>query len=113
MTNQEYYMTLPHDMSGSMSKNRFRIELLWGISKMLDAYENGDFTMVFDYVCDIELHVADGFEFYQLKTHSGNSSYTCRSLTKVKGEGSVIGKLYALNKGNVGERIKSKIASSI
>lgn len=53
------------------------MELLWGISKMLDVYDTSDFTMVFDYACDIELHLADGFEFCQIKKHSGNKSYTC------------------------------------
>lgn len=50
MNNREYYLSLPHDMSGSMSKDRFRMELLWGISKMLDVYDTSDFTMVFDCV---------------------------------------------------------------
>lgn len=48
MNNREYYLSLPHDMSGSMSKNQFRMELLRGISKMLDVYDTSDFTMVFD-----------------------------------------------------------------
>ena len=61
-------MLLPHDLSGSMSKNRFRVELLWGIDKMLDMCDTSDFTMVFDYTCDIEIHFTDKFEFYQIKT---------------------------------------------
>ncbi len=100
MNCQDYYLSLPHDMSGSMSKNRFRMELLWGISKMLDLYDNEDFTMVFDYACDIEVHIANGFEFYQIKTHSGNKSYTWKKLTKINGEGSILGKLYILDKSN-------------
>ena len=36
MNREAYYLSLPHDLSGSMSKNRFRIELLWGVSKILD-----------------------------------------------------------------------------
>lgn len=112
MTNEEYYMTLPHDMSGSMSKNRFRIELLWGISKMLDVYEKGDFTMVFDCACDIELHVTDGFEFYQIKTHSGSRSYTCKKLTTIKGEGSILGKLYVLKKATGNKALKLAIVSN-
>ena len=52
-----YYLSLPHDLSGSRSKNRFRAELLWGVSKILDLMEEDqDFTMVFDYACDIEVH---------------------------------------------------------
>lgn len=109
---QDYYLSLPHDMSGSMSKNRFRLELLWGICKMLDTYDSGDFTMVFDYACDIELHVKDGFEFYQIKTHSGRKPYTCARLTNVVGEGSILGKLYVLNKSQPGIQIKLAIVSN-
>ena len=54
------------------------MELLWGISKMLDVYNIEDFTMVFDCACDIELHIADGFEFYHIKTHKDNKTYTCK-----------------------------------
>ena len=39
----ETYMSLPNDLSGSASKNRFRLELLWGISKMFDIYDKDDF----------------------------------------------------------------------
>ena len=47
-------MGLPCDLSGSRSKNRFRLELLWGISRMLELMESAnDFTIVFDLVCDI------------------------------------------------------------
>ena len=31
-------MGLPDDIAGSISKNRFRIELLCGISKMIDRF---------------------------------------------------------------------------
>lgn len=112
MDNREYYLSLPHDMSGSMSKNRFRLELMWGISKMLDVYDSGDFTMVFDYACDIELHVADGFEFYQIKTHNGKASYTWKKLTTVKGEGSILGKLYVLNKCDPNVKISLAVVSN-
>lgn len=102
-----YYFKLPYDMSGSMSKNRFRLELLWGVGRMLDLMEEDkDFTMVFDLVCDIEVHYQDGFEFYQIKTHKNTKSYTTRSLTKVTGEGSILGKLYALHD----EEHKTKLA---
>lgn len=112
MNNREYYLSLPHDMSGSMSKNRFRMELLWGISKMLDVYDASNFTMVFDYACDIELHLADGFEFYQIKTHSGNKSYTWKKLTTVKGEGSILGKLYILNQNSPNTKLKLAVVSN-
>ena len=92
-----YYLSLPHDLSGSRSKNRFRAELLWGLSKILDLMEEDqDFTMVFDYACDIEVHYENGFEFFQIKTHDRCKSYTTKRLTKVKGENSILGKLYVL-----------------
>ncbi len=101
MNQAEYYMGLPFDLSGSRSKNRFRLELLWGVSKMLELMESSDdFTIVFDYVCDIEIHLDSGFEFYQIKTHKeGQTKYTPSSLVKIKSgeEGSILGKLFVLN----------------
>lgn len=99
---KEQYMSMPYDLSGSRSKNRFRVELLWGIDKMLKLMENDKpFTMVFDYVCDIEVHMEDEFEFYQIKTHSkSQSAYTTTSLTKKESknsQGSILGKLFVLN----------------
>lgn len=109
-----FYLTLPHDSSGSMSKNRFRLELLWGISKMLDIMETDqDFVMVFDYVCDIEVHYEDGFEFFQIKTHGRNKAYTTKSLTKIEGEGSILGKLYILNKEAENQNIHLALVSNI
>ena len=62
-------MNLPKDLSGSISKNRFRLELLWGISKIIDAHkEEDDYTVIFDFKCDIELHRQDEMCFYQIKT---------------------------------------------
>ena len=94
-------MGLPCDVPGSRSKNRFRLELLWGISRMLELMESAnDFTIVFDLVCDIEVHLDNGFEFYQIKTHKESQpKYTAKSLVKVKeGEqGSILGKLFVLN----------------
>ena len=97
MEGKNFYMSLPHDLSGSRTKNRFRLELLWGISKILDLLDNEDFTVVFDYACDIEIHIKNEFDFYQIKTHSGTSSYTKKNLTKIDGENSILGKLYLLN----------------
>lgn len=93
-------MSLPHDLAGSRSKNRFRVELLWGVSKFLELMETSDnFAMIFDYVCDIEIHFEDGFEFYQIKSRA-NKSYTTKQLVKVSGEGSILGKLYILLHNN-------------
>ena len=92
-----YYMNLSYDLSGSMSKNRFRYELLWGLRKMLYLFkQEKEFTVVFDYVCDIEVHLDTHFEFYQLKTQNKNS-YTIDKPTKIKDKTkSILGNLYLL-----------------
>lgn len=113
----EYYEKLPYELSGSISKNRFRIELLWGVSVMLDLMkEDKDFTIVFDYVCDVEIHYQDGFEFHQIKTHGPNESpYSARNLTRKESKhatGSILGKLYALNK-DADDNIKLVLVSNI
>ena len=99
MKTNEQYMSLLSDMSGSISKNRFRIEVLWGISKMFDMYkEYEDFTVVFDNVCDIEIHLQEGQEYYQIKSNKIASpkpiSYYLR---KPKNSNSIFGKLVILN----------------
>lgn len=100
MGQSDLYMKKKHDLSGSRSKNRFRLELLWGISKMLELMKTtDDFTVVFDYVCDIEVHKSGKFEFYQVKTHTESQPhYTSKSLVRYKKgqEGSILGKLFAL-----------------
>lgn len=114
LDNSIYYLSLPHDSSGSRSKNRFREELLWGISKLLDLMETDqDFTMVFDYVCDIEIHYMNGFEFFQIKTHGNFRTYTTKNLTKVEGEGSILGKLYVLAKDAPDRRISVAVVSNV
>lgn len=96
-----------------MSKNRFRLELLWGISKMLDLMEEDlDFAMIFDFVCDIEVHFQDGFEFYQIKTHKNTKAYTTKALTKVSGEGSILGKLYVLH-DDTNQTVKLAVVSNV
>lgn len=64
------YMGTAPDLSGSVSKNRFRSELFWGIDRLLTCLDSGidSFAVVFDYRCDIELHLDDRYEFYQVKT---------------------------------------------
>src|SRR5690606_20377193 len=82
----------------SRSKNRFKNELLWGFKKMLEIYKKDiDFTIVFDYCCDIEIHKEDGFEFYQVKTQNDNNSYTVDKMVKRNSSGvSILGNLYKL-----------------
>lgn len=111
----DFYMSLPYDVSGSRSKNRFRVELLWGISKMLDTYNQADFTMIFDYVCDIELHSNGCFEFYQLKSRKGTKVYTVDSITKIEpnSKNSILGKLYMLKPTTEnGQHVKLAIVSN-
>ena len=89
-------MGLPNDMSGSISKNRFRLELLWGISKIIECHKScSDYTVIFDFKCDIEVHKEKNLEFYQLKTIS-NKNYNINSLCKRNKSNSILGKLYAL-----------------
>lgn len=91
------YDKIPVDTSGSSSKNRFRLEMLWGASKMFDLFERDDFCVVFDYKCDIEVHLSNSLEFYQVKTHKVQSPYTFAKLSKQdKTEKSIIGRLYLL-----------------
>ena len=111
--NNQSYMKLPCDLSGSIAKNRFKNELLWGLHKILELYTNeDDFKMVFDYVCDIEVHLTNGrFEFYQIKTANSGESYTQSKLTKVgKKEKSVLTKLYILKHEFDDDNEKVKLA---
>lgn len=114
----DYYMNLPFDLSGSRSKNRFRNEILWGLKRMLELYkENDDFTVVFDYVCDIEVHKEDGMEFYQVKTQNNDGAYTVDKLINKNKKGdSVFGKLYKLKfniKGEERDEIKVSLVSNV
>lgn len=104
------YMKLSYDLSGSISKNRFRLELLWGASKMFDLFEKDDFCVVFDYKCDVEIHFTDSFEFYQLKTHKVQEPYRFSKISKQDKSGkSIFGKLYVL-KNDMNPLVPVKIA---
>ncbi len=57
---------------------------------------SGNYVVVFDYACDIEVHLNESYEFYQLKTQADNEGYDIsKSLWKKNGK-SVLGKLYVL-----------------
>ena len=91
------YEKIPADLSGSISKNRFRLEMLWGASKMFDLFDKDDFCVIFDYKCDVEVHFSDSLEFYQLKTHKVQSPYAFSKLSKrIKEKPSIMGKLFAI-----------------
>lgn len=109
----EAYKQLPYDLSGARSKNRFRNEMLWGLERLYYLYKTEeDFCMVFDYACDIEVHLKGGFEFYQLKTSNGAKPYTVRQIIKQDSANkSILGKIHLLKhnlKNN--ESISCKIA---
>ncbi|UUM12138.1 DUF4297 domain-containing protein [Clostridiaceae bacterium HFYG-1003] len=105
------YNSIPYDLSGAASKNRFRLEMLWGISKMFDLYDKPDFCVVFDYKCDIEIHFDDTLEFYQIKTHKVQSPYKFTVISKPdKNTGkSIIGRLYLL-KNISDQQVSMKVA---
>jgi len=104
------YMSLQPELSGSSSKNRFRLEMLWGICKMFDLYDESDFCVVFDYKCDIEVHFNNALEFYQIKTHKIQSPYTFAKISKCDKTGnSILGKLFVL-KNLSNDKIKIKVA---
>lgn len=72
---KDEYMHLTYDLAGSQTKNRFRQELLWGISVALDNLTNEDWNaVVFDYVCDIELHYNNRLELHQLKVNKSQKN---------------------------------------
>lgn len=98
MSKAEVYETLPYDLSGSRSKNRFRNELMWGLEKLYEIYKTGeDFCIIFDYVCDIEIHLTNRFEFYQIKTSNKGEAYTIGKISNPDKQGnSILGKVYTL-----------------
>ncbi|SMC54529.1 dsDNA nuclease domain-containing protein [Papillibacter cinnamivorans] len=109
----EVYRTIPYDLSGSVSKNRFRQEILWGISKMFDLFDKPEFCVIFDYKCDIEIHLSDSIEFYQIKSQKAQKPYSFTDLSKVEGTGSIIGKLFVLKDTSCPEtRIKCALVSN-
>ena len=100
MDSLEAYKKIPYDLSGAMSKNRFRLEILWGASKMFDLFDKDEFCVIFDYKCDIEIHFSDSLEFYQVKTHKVQSPYKFSVISKPDKNGnSIFGKLYVLRNG--------------
>lgn len=109
------YMSLPYDLSGAMSKNRFRNEMLWGLSLIFDSYiAQKDFVAIFDYVCDVELHSDGEFAFYQLKTSSGTTPYSTKKLTTYKKDSeeahSIIGKLFLIKNALSPQATNHKVA---
>lgn len=97
MSITDEYNKIPFELSGASSKNRFRLEMLWGANKMFDLFDKDDFCVIFDYKCDIEVHFNNSLEFYQIKTHKVQKPYTFATLSKQdKTNKSIIGKLFLL-----------------
>ena len=110
---EKLYKKLPFDLSGSRTKNRFRNEILWGLEKIFETYKGGkDFCMVFDYVCDLELHMESTLEFYQIKTCSGGTPYTIKRIANPDKAGkSILGKVYLLK--NIANEEDSTIKTKV
>lgn len=109
-----FYMNLPYDLSGSISKNRFRNEVLWGLSKIYEVYKTGkDFIVVFDFMCDVEVHVPDEntLELYQIKTNNKSKPNTLKKILykDTKSGNSILGKLYFL-KCSTADDVAVKVA---
>lgn len=97
---KEMYNKLPYDLAGSRTKNRFDFEILYGIEQLIDNYNNiDDYYVVFDYVCDIELHYDNKLKFYQVKTTDTGKSNNVSYLTKKKSGNSesIISRMYKIS----------------
>ena len=101
MEMKDIYNNLPYDLAGSRTKNRFDFEVLFGIEQLIDNYNKiDDFYVVFDYVCDIELHYdKNKLKFYQVKTSETGKSNNVSYLTKKKSENSesIISRMYKIS----------------
>ncbi len=111
-------MNYQFDLAGSRTKNRFKAELLWGLDKIFTQYKTDkDFNIVFDYVCDIEVHIKNKYEFYQVKTTS-NKPYSISKICETQKKqnsnelkNSILGKLYLLRTNDLNSgKNKSKLA---
>lgn len=90
-------MKLPYELSGAMSKNRFRSEMLWGLTKVFEVYVSGEnFVAIFDYVCDVEIHTNRSLNFYQVKTQKSYEPYSLNTILRKNKDHSILGKLYLL-----------------
>ena len=113
---KDMYENLPFDLSGARTKNRFDFEILYGIELLIDNYHIlNDYTVVFDYVCDIELHCNDNdiLKFYQLKTNNTGKPNNINFLTKKeKDKDSIIGKMYKISNNDFSSNISVLLVSN-
>ena len=99
----DLYLQIPYDLSGAISKNRNRNEMLWGLKKIYDLYgTDSNFVVIFDNKCDVEVVLNDNISFYQIKTRT-KGNYTLGNLLKVnKGKKeSILSTLFSLNNESV------------
>lgn len=97
---KDIYSKLSYDLAGARTKNRFDFEILYGIEQLIDNYNKIDnYYVVFDYVCDIELHYDNKLKFYQVKTSDTGKSNRVSFLTSKKNDSSqsIIGKIYSIS----------------
>lgn len=88
------YTKINPDLTGADVKNRFRIELLWGLDQLIQLfYDNIEGCVVFDYNSDIEIHKNGEIEFYEVKTKS-TQSLTTNAILKCDKSESILCKLY-------------------
>lgn len=118
MNIRSIYNLLPYDTTGSMVKNRFQYEKMFGLLKMYESYELFEnYTIVFDYVCDIELHTDEKLSFYQIKTKNDCSPINTTYLTKIDKNSlhSVIGKLYTIRceKDEYNDKIELNVVGNV
>ena len=100
MALKETYNKLPFDLAGSRTKNRFDFEILYGIEQLIDKYNvMNDYYIVFDYVCDIELHYDNKLKFFQVKTSDTGKTNNVSYLTKKKSDNSdsIISRMYKIS----------------
>ncbi len=117
MSIKETYKKLPFDLSGARTKNRFDFEILYGIELLIDNYHIlNDFTIVFDYVCDIELHCNDdeSLKFYQVKTNNTGKPNNVNFLTNKdkRTKDSIIGKIYKISNNDSSSNISVLLVSN-
>ncbi len=115
------YLQLPAELSGSSSKNRFRLELLWGLYRIFDLYNQvDDFIAIFDYVCDVEIFTDSHDSYYQIKSKKRTKTYSVSELCKQeKGSSggllhSIMGKLYIIkNASDSSRNIKLAVVANV
>lgn len=114
----DIYQRLPNDNAGSIAKNRFGYELAVGLEKLMEYYtKKDDYVVVFDYVCDIEVHCQfdEELNFYQVKTTKNTTPFSASYLTKIKKgkKNSIIGTLYKIKAKEENKNIKLAIIGNI